>query len=336
MPHASGGGSHGGGSHSGGSFHSSSHFGGSHGGASIPHISSRPYKGATRYVWYEGGVCRSLYQKGTPAKPNLTGTIAIAAMYSLFLVPMLVFSLVMGLFIPRAVNTASYNANIVLEDTVGLTEGSSLEAALTAFRDKTGVAPGVEIVKESVWQGHYESLNTFAYSEYLRLFDDEKHWLLVLSWPDDAEEGVEFIDWSWEGMLGDDCSSAINSASEDAFTKLVQKHLLRATSATLGDSLAAAYTEFTETGMKLQVNSFALLMAGVCALLYAGLMYKTVRSYQKQKRVADATPVTETAREYNCEYCGSLYVAGTVTKCPGCGAPIPARTEETQDAQKEG
>lgn len=333
MPHSSGGGSHGGGFHSSSSASRSSSgssrsYSGGGGGFSAQPIRHSYYAGATRYVWYgRNGSCRSLYQKGAHEKPSLGTTIGVLFVISLVAVPIICFLLALGLVIPKALDTNSYNANIVIEDPSGFTTGSGLQEALVAFREKTGVTPGVEIVPDESWKEHYTDLQTYALSEYLRLFDDEKHWLVVLSWPT-GTDAASFTDWSWEGMIGDECRPAINSDAEAAFTETVHRHLLRAAPETVGEELARAYTEFSATGMEIQIRVGFLVAAVVLLAVYAFLIAYFIRDYRDAKRILEAVAAPANAKEYNCEYCGSLYVSGTVTRCPNCGAPIPAHAEE--------
>lgn len=325
MAHSSGGGSHGGGFHSSGS-HSSSHSSGS--GSYGQPISSRYYAGATRYVWYgNNGTCHSLYKQGKREKPRRGGLIFEIVIISLILLPIFAVLLLTGFFFPRPLNTADYDTNIVIEDEAGLLTDGSLTPALEAFREKTGVTPGVKTLMEGKWKAHFSDLETYALSEYMRLYDDEKHWLLVISRPT-AASGSTFSDWAWEGMIGDDCGPAINTDSEDAFTKIIHKHLLRAAPDTVGKELAEAYAEFTATCMEPRFDPAVLITAAFIGLVYALLLVLFIQDYKKQQQLYEAVPVPKGAKEYNCEYCGTMYVGGTVSKCPSCGAPVPAHNEE--------
>lgn len=328
MPHSSGGGSHGGGFHSGsGSSFSRSGSSSSRGPAPEP-IRRRPYAGATRYVWYgTDGSCRSLYHKGKPDKPSVGMTIVGILAATLIMIPIIFVLMVSGLRIPKALDTASYESNVIIMDKLGLVEGAELPAAMKQFRNKTGVTPAVEAVPNGSWEADYTGLEAFALSEYLRLFNDEKHWLFVISWPEDAAD-TSFTNWSWEGMIGDECGPAIDSDAEKAFTRLVHQHLLRATPETVGEELAKAFTEFSETCMEKQVVLPLVIVAAVVTAAYVFLVYILIRDYRDSKRLFGAVAAPKDAKECNCAYCGTLYVEGTVTKCPSCGAPIPAHNAE--------
>lgn len=333
MPHSSGGGSHSGGSHSGGSSRSYSGSGSSGGSYSsgsyvssmnLHRISRRPYKGARRYVYYDrSGTMHSVYRKGFSGNSEISTVIGAVFLFSLFAVPIIVFCLKIGLYIPRPLDASAYDSSVYLSDSTGLTDTREYREAVEKFKKATGVAPGIEIVNKSEWENRYNDLETFAYSEYLRLFDDEKHWLVVISIPDDFTK-TSFVNWEWEGMIGDDCYPAFNSISEALFTKTMQKYLIRSSMDDFGEHIAKCYEEFSETGMERQISTGYLIFAGLTAAVYLVLCSIFITDCVNEKKIEKCKYVPSAAKEYNCEYCGTLYVAGTVTKCPSCGAPIPA------------
>lgn len=330
MPHSSGGGSHGGGSHS-GSSHSSSSSSGSSGGSYSSGNSGEifhKYKPFShRYVYYgRSGRCHQIYVKGTPEPADLVTTIIVDLICGGIFLGIAWFLLTLGITIHRPLDTSTYNANVVVDDHISIVDTAAVETELIEFRDLTGVAPAVEIVSDAEWIANYRSLDTFAYSEYLRMFDDECHWLFVISLPEDYET-AEFVDWKWEGMIGDDTERAIDYESEDEFTVIMHKHLLRSEPDTIGQAVIEAFDEFSQTAM---VNhySWGWISAGIAvAVLYFVIAALTIVDYFDKKGYETARYASVNAKEYNCEYCGNLYVEGTVTQCPHCGAPIPAHNK---------
>lgn len=337
MPHSSGGGSHGGGSHSSHSSSSSrsSYSGSSSSGSSYSvdntRVSRSYFEGANKYVYYgpRGGI-HYLYADRKPTEPELSVTIIILLILSFFAWGILWFLLELGLYIPRKLDATTYPSGITILDEVGvLSSNQELENALQQFLDKTGVSPAVQIVEESTWKGYYTDLETFAYSEYLRLFDDEKHWLVTISLPSDYNH-AEFVDWQWEGMIGDDCYPAFNHISEDLFTETIQRYLLRTDVNTMGDGLRQAYDSFQKVCMERQVEVLYLVLAAGIASVYVLLCWYFINDYIKAKRCHSAVRIGKNAKEKNCEYCGNLYVVGSVKQCPSCGAPIKASAEESK------
>jgi len=313
MPHSSGGGSHGGGSR-----------GGSRGGSS-PRVARRPYPGARRYIYYHPGTTRSeyLYSSGERTAPD-TAQLRGAGFMSVVLLLVAFFLVKSVITGPMKTDLNSYNASIVIEDTVGIIDNDAqLMVTLEDFQALTGVSPSVEIVEHSDWQTNYTTLEYFAYGEYLRQFNDEKHWLFVISYPENVD--ADFVDWAWEGMIGDDVSATISSASEERMTGLMQKYLLRADPDGVAEAISGAFREFSETVMDPPTGFSAYFPAAIPLLFAAFLMLTAWTDYRRKKRLADAYPLGYDApTERNCEYCGCMYVEGTVAGCPHCGAPIPA------------
>jgi len=313
MPHSSGGGSHGGGSH-----------GGSH-RSSSPRVSRRPYSGARRYIYYYPGTTRSeyLYCSGERTAPDNT-QLRSAGFMSVALLLVALFMVKSAFTGPVKTDLNSYNASILIEDTAGLIDNTiPLMATLEDFQSLTGVTPSVEIVTHSDWQDNYASLEAFSYSEYLRQFDDEKHWLFVFSYPEDTSSG--FVDWAWEGMIGDDVGGTISSAAEERMTGLMQSYLLRAEPDGVAEAISGAFREFSETVMDPPKGFGAYLPALIPVLFVAFLLLTVWTDYRRRKRLADAYPLGyDTPAERNCEYCGCMYVEGTVSVCPHCGVAIPA------------
>ena len=327
MAHSSGGGSHGGGTHSGS--HSYSHSsrsssGSSHGGVSFDHvrISRRRFPGAHEYVYYDRrGDYHYIYAECTPDKPDLAITIILSILILVIGLGLAWFMMDIGLFVPRPISTSSYESGIYLESSLDIGDESAALDAMQDMLETTGVSPAVKVVDDAVWSANYTDLETFAYSEYYRMFDDEYHWLVVISYPDEtADDG--FVDWQWEGIIGDDCESVISSETEDKFTLIMQKYLLRSEQTSLGDFLASAYDEFDAGVLATQYDVTFLAISAVFALVAFMLVVLVIRKYTREKTCYKATKVPAGAAMQKCSYCDRPYVVGTILVCPGCGAPV--------------
>lgn len=338
MPHSSGGGSHSGGSHSGGgsSYHSGgSHSGSSYSGSSISapnlhRVSRRPYNGSHRYVYYDRhNEPHSLYQSGSKNSADLGGVFGVMLLMGIFLIPIAFFAFKIGIYVPRKLDLNSYRSEIIVEDDNNILNTEQFEDSLEKFRESTGVTPGIKVVLHSEWKENYKDLEAFAYNEYLRFYDDEKHWLVVISYPDDYKT-ASFVDWEWEGMIGDDCYPAFNSDSEEKFTDLVQRNLLRSDTENVASYLAKVYTEFAETGMEKQITPSAVVVGILSVLVFSGVSLCFIIDYIQAKRLSKCVMVGRNAQEYTCEYCGTRYVAGSVSTCRSCGAAIPAHNDNQQ------
>ena len=337
MAHSSGGGSHGGGMHSGSHSHSSSRSSeSSHGGALFDpvRISRRRFPGAREYVYYDRrGDYHYIYTDSIPDKPDLIITIILSIMILLIGMVLTWFFMDIGLFVPRPINTSSYQSGIYLESSLDIGDKSAALDAMQDMLENTGVSPAVEVVDDAAWSANYTDLETFAFSEYYRLFDDESHWLVVISYPDETTANG-FVDWQWEGIIGDDCESVINSEAEDQFTLTMQKYLLRSEQTSLGDSLASAYNEFTAGALATQYDVFFLVISAISALFTLMLLVLVIRKYIRGMTCYKATKVPSGATLQKCSYCGRPYVVGTILECPGCGAPVSINEGDNTTAKE--
>ncbi len=268
-----------------------------------------------------------LYSRSIPVKPDKATSIVMAIFFGAFtFVPALLLCL-FATFEPKPIDLASYDSGIVIEDHLSMIENQNLGPSMMHFMEVSGISPAVEVVGDWEWEDNYSSLETFALSEYLRMFSDEKHWLVVVSYPDDYET-ADFVDWSWEGVIGDDCGETINSDSEELFTRTVQSWLLRSDNTNMDRNLASAYEEFTAVCMTPHTSNGFYVGAVVATLIGVAIIFAIYREYCKDVEGYSATRVAKNAKEMNCLYCERMYVTGTVSVCPGCGAPIPAYNPE--------
>lgn len=317
MPHSSGGGSHGGGSHGGSGF----------GGVSRPTYSNRPFPGGTRYVYYSRtGVMHTYYGTAPRTKMSLASLVFSLVMLSIFALPLFFTVLSSARFTPSKI-TASYNTKIVIEDKISIVDIETIENSFESFQDITGVTPALEVVSKEYVDKHYSSLETFAYSEYLRMFDDEYHWLFVIAVPEDYKT-AEFVDWEWEGMIGDDVGQVIDESSEDNMTEIMHKNLLRLDADKITSAVAKAFNEYSGEVMDSTVHVEMYLLAGFIVIVYCIIAAYQIYSYVSLIGTTESKPVKEGAKQYACEYCGCMYISGSVSVCPHCGAAIPAHSED--------
>lgn len=300
MPHGSGGGSHSGGSHH--SSHHSSHSGG-HGGSSRgPRMSRRPFPNARRFRYYDNrGMAHYIYSDTTP-RPQSPASVIVSI---IFLIPFLVvgiflFSSIFREFTPPKPLTQNYvfngvyiedNAH-VLDDNILSDDMTQLNASLSAFKEKTGIAPYIITVYDSDWKGNYKSLESYAYSLYVNRFSDERHFVIVYSEPENAAE-LEFVDWSWEGMQGDDTDDIITESHFSIFQSDLQRYL------TMDDvSVTEAFTRTFSHSLTYMMSSspdYDLIFGmGFFALLWNAFILffiiLTIRSYINSRRNYEEVP----------------------------------------------
>ncbi len=239
MPHSSGGGSHSGGGHSGGSF-----GGGSHGGSSGRGISKRYFPNAKRFRYYDrNGRERYVYGRELPTPMSK----ALLIFVMIFMLPFIfsggmVWKAAGQVVIPPKPLKAVYaSPGEHVKDEIGaIGSNRALETSMKSFETKTGICPYIITVYDSEWQGKYNSLEDYAYSLYVNNFADEQHFLLVYSEPEDADS-LDFVDWSWEGMQGDETDPILTVESMEKFNSDIQKYLT-IDSLSTGDAFEKAFS----------------------------------------------------------------------------------------------
>ena len=304
MPHSSGGGSHGGGSHRSSSSHRSSHR--SSGSGPSRRIRTGYFPGATRYRYYHRHKPRYVYANYDIRK----GRSPLRLLMLLFYIPF--FIAIVGMAsetfrVPQRLST-DYDTSLVISDYINvLGDTKALENSMMAFYDETGITPAVFTVYNEDWQDNYSSLENYSYDLYVNAFDDEKHWLIVYSQPQEPDSS--FNDWYWEGMQGDDTSDILTSAKADGFNSDLQRYLTDK-SISVADAISRAYfMVFHDPSRKYRNAEVCPENAPVGA---------QSRSVQTEQTVQAVQPPAPAAHEESCPYCGGSYVPGRDKRCPYC------------------
>ena len=219
-----------------------------------------------------------------------------------------------------------YDTTVIIEDNVDVLtdqEESELKEAFEKFTDITGVTPAFHSIDLTSWRSWYDSLERYAYYQYLNMFDDEKHWLIVFSSNGDR------YNWKWEGMIGDDCGSAITSKTEASLTSNIQNNLQNSSSYTVSEAIIAAFEEISKNINKVSIDWEILLLfifvnisfAGCAALCFINVC---IKKYENDPRISSFRCTTDKEKPtvYDCENCGGWYVDGIHDSCPYCGAKI--------------
>lgn len=341
MPHSGGGGSHSGGHHSGG-HHSHS---GSGSGSSQPRMSNTYFPGSRRYVYYHNRQAHYYYAK-TPYRTSerLAGSIALGFMGFIFTLLPILLALAFFKFSsgPLPLN---YDTRIVIDDEVGVVmDKLRLQNELAAFQEKTGITVSVVTrTPETAFLG--TDCETQAYNCYVKLWDDESHWLIyyVGSTKDRSD------DWQWNLMCGNDCSRVLSSKQENNFTEEFHRRLVASNRYIFDQCIIEALeTLKPQTGRHLimrdgvKVNGeesggqpasimlilFLALFLVIGILLLTGAVVSGLKKPTEEelaKANAIEVPTDTEPRQAVCPYCSGVYFLGTVVSCPHCGAPVEVR-----------
>ena len=329
MAHSSGGGSSSGGSHS-GSSHGSSR-------SSNPRFGSNYYPGSHRYVYYENN--RPVYYfsdrvyTARDAKAQKINNI-ISGLITIVVTLVFLWS---NIHIFHKVNI-DYESNIIVDDKALKLNDEQISYVVkqfTEFKTETGVTPALVTVTNDDWAYNYNTLETYALAQYYKMFNDEKHWLIVLDY------GYEEDQFIWEGIIGDDCGSAITAKYEQLLTDTIQKNLWRVQqdkyAEAVADSFIQILPEVTAAGFQIAdigTTTFIGIALFLSVFLISGLsdIVKGIRmdvTSSPKLNSVQCSVDKEKPKEDNCKYCGGLYVHGLHMSCPHCGAVIPADNDET-------
>ena len=316
MPHSSGGGS------SSGGFHSSS--GSSHSSSSSSNssrISSRPFSGATTYVYYSRGhEPRLMYTNGQPLGSLKSGVISIFITSFILLTVLFIFAF-SGFHNPRKVST-NYNASIFIHDNNGVLsteEFSSITETFNKFLDKTGISPSLLTVNEE-YVSNPDDLEDYAYDEYLKYFSDEKHWLIVYY----SSKNTQKENWTFEGMQGNDTDNILTEEVTNKFSRVMYASL-HEEDTNLYEALTRSFNEITPTIMdkSYHLDAMQIFVGLFVGSILAFFIVSQVILLNSQKKLQKAVKIpTKEPELKKCLYCDSSYYAGTIDHCPNCGAPV--------------
>lgn len=316
MPHSSGGGSSGGGFHGGSGYHGS---GSSSSSNYRPTYSRRYFPGAFCYVYYDRHhYPHTIYSSKEIGgyRPRFPSWLTYALLVLLLLGP-IGLMLFTGFHNPKKLST-KYDTTIVIDDHADFlsdSEEQSLNITFQSFLDTTGITPAfISVSKETE---HIYDLENYAYNQYVKKFDDEKHWLIVYAAYDDGR-----ADWEFEGMQGNDTDTILPEKVGNKFNKTFVAGL------NSGDSISIALNGAFDTITPHIMDQYyeldesmwivIVVWAGLGTLMLVSTILNNVREYH----LKDAVKVDKEPELKKCPYCDSPYYVGTIKKCPNCGAVL--------------
>ncbi len=315
----------------GGSSSSGSHYGGSSGsGGSNPKFGKTYYPGSNRYVYYTDGHPR-YYFSDEPytekiAKKQKSGRIISGAL-SFFISLILLILFVPAFFHSFKKVEMDYDTQVIIEDRAEVLTDEDLEtltASYDSFLELTGVSPAFVSVEASEWEGSYDNLETYALRTYYNMFSDEKHWLIMFS------DNGSRDSWAFEGIIGDDCESAVTTETENKLTDNLQKNLWSDSRYTVGQAVAESFYSISEGITETTFDTESVPLILILLFVFVSGIILSVKGLKmdpaNDPKVRSSECQTDKQRplEDTCEYCGGVYVHGLHLNCPHCGAPIKA------------
>ena len=364
MPHSGGGGSSSSGSHHSSSSHSSSshHSGG--GGSSYSGVSysekPRSYHTAYRssnddvYVRYRNGTPQFRYVGQKEYRRYSKKFIIITSLLPAILLPLL-----LGILIHALTGTSIFFGRIkkpspVTEpyadaqwtmiddraDSFTMAEEQQISEALRSLYQTAGIRTEIQTITEDMFlEADKSDLETYAYAEYVNLFSDENHFLIVF-------EDMGDDDWKFELMEGDNTSHWLTDNVNDHFDDTLTENLWATSRYTYGTAFVASLQDLNQymtehageptwddnvntqmMRIALGLTLFFSLFWGIIhmtSLLCDGSAEKQMEEagYQKLMHPVMVKNSSDKAepKMVKCDYCDGVYPLGMMS-CPHCGAP---------------
>ena len=141
----------------------------------------------------------------------------------------------------------------------------------------------------------------------------------------------EWEDWYYEGMQGDNTSSIITTSIGEKFTDRVVDNLTARSKMSIADSFIDSFDYIESNGLMGKDASYDLIVVSIILLAFSvytfyGSVVEPYVQYNKNKDYIECPkgkPIEDT-----CDFCGGVYVIGSVNSCPHCGAILPAHDSE--------
>lgn len=334
MPHSSGGGSS-----SGGSFSGSSSYSGSGSGASSRPTTSRTYyAGYVPYVRYSSGTQEYYYVDKESRKHN--AVIGCIGSVIAFLIIGLIFANFLFAVLSPVEKMQSYQEGYTFDginDEAGLLtqdEKTRIQEQLNRYYSTSGIETHVHTITEKIYEeADKDDLETYALYDYVRTFDNEDSWLIVV---EDMGNGK----WQFQGMQGDNTDVWLSEKTTNRFNNTVTDSLWREEG--YGTALLTGFTELNENALSdidpmadggqtvfiIAIAIFAVLLLVPALILISCIrtIRNTTRKLEKEgyHELSNARMVSvngeSTPLLVTCPYCDGTYAFGELS-CPHCGAP---------------
>ena len=257
MPHSGGGGSSSSGSHHSSSSSSSSshHSGGGGSSYSGARYSQRPRSYHTAYRSHDDDVY-VCYQNGAP-QFRYVGKEEYRRSSKIFIIltslfPVVLFSLLAGVLLHAMTYTqkmppvtepyASATWTMIDDRANSFTpaEEQQISEALRGLYQTSGIRTEIQTITEDMFlDANKFDLEAYAYSEYVKLFSDEDHFLIVF-------EDMGKNNYAFELMEGDNTSGWLTSGVSDHFDNTLTENLLDSYRYTYGTAFAASLQDLNQ------------------------------------------------------------------------------------------
>ena len=166
------------------------------------------------------------------------------------------------------VSNVSYETSYITDTIDVIDNERAVTETLRDFHQKTGICPHVLTLSHDDWI-RYDSLENYSLEKYYDMFYDEEHFLLVYS--EYYYEDDDYLDWSWECIIGDDTVKILSDSKMDKFNDDFYEELSRS-STPLSDDLIAMFSDAETRFMKSGGDVEGALASGVFMLIWGSVV----------------------------------------------------------------
>lgn len=265
-------------------------------------ISVRSFRGAQRFIYFDRlGREHSIYSKTMPQKLSIPSLLVSLFMLALFAYAgYLMTDGTIHAILPHKPLKPVYAQNGVhISDNADVIDNEAeLERILNAFEDDTGICPYVMTVFDTDWNKTSSTLDGYAYSKYIRLFDDEQHFLVVYSQPKNTQDRND-VDWSWEAIQGDDTDPILTKQAFQKFRDKLHGNLSNR-NCSVGEAFALSFGTDWDVMRPLLPLRERIVLAGVVLLWDAYTLYSlisSIRGFVYSRKKYHKAPTNEEGSE---------------------------------------
>lgn len=299
------------------------------GGLFSKKFSTVPFTGATKYVSYKNGMCTYLYANYDISK-KITPWDFLAL---IVLVPIILVNIViMFTCVSHPHKLTGTDKNIVIDDRASVFDMTGgLESSLDSFFRKTGITPAVITVYNEDWKSDYSDLRDYARVLYKDKYNDGSHFVIVYS---KAKKNASYDNWSWVAAQGDDTDKILTDKILEKFCESMQSHIADNTKYTVSSAISRSFVDIYPDLMKTEVFGIGIFFTASMLVFLLAVCYFLFRPQIKSLKFNGAVACPLIVTEDTCEKCGGIYVVGTCSVCPYCGAKLKPHvyTEEEKNA----
>lgn len=245
-----------------------------------------------------------------------------------------VIAIILAVAIPTKLEDDKSYKSVVIEDKLEcISNADSINASFNKFRQETGIVPSIVMISSSEWNSDYDSLERYAYDQYMSLCEGENNWLIVCS-SQTGENGN--LEWKFGSYKGENTKKILTDMHVKKFYKELETNLYAKNSFTTEQAISKSMEESSEymmqpsfyTDIWMIVFAVAVVWVIVTFIKFKKCISKflqcIIQAFKKPEPAlavtADSEVMTIKNFEIKCRFCDGVYTRNSRQECPHCGA----------------